>query len=837
MSAVDESKLVKDRKPVALWQLVMLPIISLAATLLAFTAAEKTVHRAAEQHFNYRQSQIVDAISRRMLTYESVLRGSLSFFQVDGEVSREDWNSYMSSLRISDSFPGIQALGYSQVVTPAQKDAFERSVRKDGFKDFHIKPSTPRDFYTAIKFISPMDERNLRAFGYDMWSEKTRREAMSRATDTGKTMLSGRVMLVQENGQDVQHGTLMYLPYYGAGLKTPTSIEARRAELKGFIYSAFRMKDLMRGILESDLNDMHVRISAIAPDGTANLLFDTDNAPKHRSMFEHEPLTSTQQINMYGQTWSLNFEGISGFYPDLPRQNPSVIVLFCGLIITALLALLSHATQTTDRRASALADEMTRDLDARANELAQVVSELHQEIERRESVEESQKQLEERLRKQATTDYLTGLSNRAVFSDALKVQEQLSATQDISCGVMLLDLDRFKHVNDSMGHFTGDRVLCVVAERLRAIVNAPHILVRQGGDEFAILLRGAVTPAAAMRLSESCISVLSEPVEIDGMAIKCQTSIGVALHRDGVCDTSKLLSRADMALYQAKASGRGNYQIFDNLLEETLNERNELEAALQGAVLRNELDLYYQPKIKSHTGEVAGYEALLRWKHPTLGMVPPDRFIPLAEESSLISEIGDLVIDKACAQIAEWKLQGRAKSVAVNLSPRQFNQRDLVQRIKSAMTRHKVEASLLEIEITENVLITDFDEAVEQLRKLHVLGLRISIDDFGTGFSSLAYLHRLKVDVLKIDRSFVSSLDTSQSRSIVESILGLARNLRLQVVAEGVETVEQARFLRAHGCELMQGYLFSPALPIHALEEWLTEHEKQPPAFAELRGI
>ncbi|MBI1261544.1 MAG: EAL domain-containing protein [Rhizobiales bacterium] len=837
MSLVDTSTKMNDRKPVALWQLVMLPLISLAATLLAFTAAEKTVHQAAEQHFEYRQSQIVDAISRRMRTYESVLRGTLSFFKVDGQVSRDEWNTYVTSLQIVDSFPGIQALGYAQVVPPSKKDAFERAVRQEGFRDFHIKPQTPRDFYTAIKFISPMDERNLRAFGYDMWSEKTRRDAMSRATDTGKTMLSGRVMLVQENGEDVQHGILMYLPFYGAGLKTPTTIEARRAKLQGFVYSAFRMKDLMRGILESDLNDMHVRISAIDQDGKANLLFETDNEPKTRHFLAHAPLTNSQQINMYGQTWSLNFEGFSGFYPDLPRHNPSVVVLFCGLIITALLALLSHATQTTDRRASKLADKMTRDLDARANELANVVSELNLEIERREAVEASQKQLEERLRKQATTDYLTGLSNRAVFNDALKVQEKLSATQDISCGVLLLDLDRFKHVNDTMGHFTGDRVLCVVAERLRAIIHPPHILVRQGGDEFAILLRGAVTPAAAMRISESCISALLEPIDIDGKTVKCQTSIGVALHRDGVCDTSKLLSRADMALYQSKAAGRGCYKIFDNELEESLNERNQLEAALQGAVLRNELELYYQPKIKSHTGEIAGYEALLRWKHPTLGMVPPDRFIPLAEETTLINEIGDLVIDRACAQIAKWKQQGQAKPVAVNLSPSQFSQRDLVKRIKVAMTRHKVEASLLEIEITENVLITDFEEAVEQLRKLHMLGLRISIDDFGTGFSSLAYLHRLDVDVLKIDRSFVSSLDTSQSRSIVESILGLARNLRLEVVAEGVETVEQARFLRAHGCELMQGYLFSPALPIHDLEEWIIEHEKQPPGFAELKGI
>lgn len=824
----------ENKQSVGKFQLIMLPLVSLAATFLAYSVAHKTVDDAALQRFEFRQTQVVEAVSRRMRTYESVLRGTLSLFKVKGNVSRNEWITYTASLQIAQSFPGIQAIGYAQRIAPADKDAFEREVRADGFPDFRIRPETPRAAYTSIKYISPMDERNLRAFGFDMWSEATRREAMSRALDSGKTMLSGRVTLLQETGKDVQPGVLMYLPFYGAGMLQPKTVEARRREAKGFVYAAYRMNDLMRGILDQEMNDIHLTISALAQDGSEVQLFETLNNKKSRPENEHIPLIGTQEISMYGQVWRLKFEGLNGFFPAHAVQSPATIVLICGLIITALLLLLSFAMMTTRKRAEQMADSMTRDLDLRARDLALAVTDLNAEISRRKMVEEAQKQLEDKLRHQATTDYLTGLSNRAVFNDALKIKEEHSAVMDVACGVLLIDLDRFKSVNDSLGHFTGDKILCVVAERLRKVFKEPHLLVRQGGDEFAVLLRGNVTQELAVELSEACIKALSENIEVNGKSIKCQCSIGVALHQGDLCDSSRLLSQADMALYQAKAAGRGCYKIFDAELESRMQEKSQLELALHDAVKNNELELFYQPKIHSQTGAVDGFEGLLRWRHPKLGLVPPDRFIPIAEESNLINEISDIVIEKACAQLALWKANGRMLPIAVNLSPRQFRQRDLVDRIKAALSRHDLDASLLEIEITENILITDFAEADEQLKKLRELGLRIAIDDFGTGYSSLAYLHRLDVDVLKIDRSFVSSLDTRHSRSIVESILGLARNLRIDVVAEGVETPDQARFLRAHGCGSMQGYLFSPALPVPQIDEWVAARDIMQPQVAEL---
>ncbi len=823
-----------SRQSVGKVQLVMLPLVSMAATLLAYSVAHKTVDDAALQRFEFRQTQVVEAVSRRMRTYESVLRGTLSLFRVKGDVSRNEWITYTSSLQITQSFPGIQAIGYAQRIAPADRDAFERDVRAEGFPDFRITPETPRAEYTSIKYISPMDERNLRAFGYDMWSEATRRAAMSRALDSGKIMLSGRVTLLQETGKDVQPGVLMYLPFYGAGLLQPKTIDARRREAKGFVYAAYRMNDLLRGILDQEMNDVYLTISAVAPDGTEVRLFETQDAHEKSQDQEPTPLIGMQEISMYGQVWRLKFVGLHGFFPTHVVQSPATIVLICGLTITTLLMLLSFAMMTTRKRAELMADSMTRDLDLRARDLALAVTDLNAEITRRKAMEEAQKQLEEKLRHQATTDYLTGLCNRAVFNDALKIQEAHRTLVDVTCGVLLIDLDRFKTVNDSLGHFTGDKILCVVAERLRKVFREPHLLVRQGGDEFAVLLRGEVTLQLATELSEACIEALAENIDVNGKSVKCSCSIGVALHQGNTCDSSRLLSQADMALYQAKAAGRGCYKIFDAELETRMQEKIQLEFALHGAVKNGELELFYQPKIHSQTGAVDGFEGLLRWRHPKLGLVPPDRFIPIAEESTLINEISDIVVEKACAQLALWKAEGRRLPIAVNLSPRQFRQRDLVDRLRAALKRHDVEPQLLEIEITENILITDFAEADEQLGKLRELGLRIAIDDFGTGYSSLAYLHRLDVDVLKIDRSFVSSLDTRHSRSIVESILGLARNLRIEVVAEGVETIDQARFLRAHGCGSMQGYLFSPALPVPQIDEWLAARDLLQPQIAEL---
>lgn len=822
------------RQSVGKIQLMLLPLVSLVATFLAYSVAHKAVNDAARQRFEFRQTQVVEALSRRMRTYESVLRGTLSLFNVRGDVSRDEWITYTTSLQITQSFPGIQAIGYAQRIAPANKDAFEREVRADGFPDFRIRPETPRAEYTSIKYIAPMDERNLRAFGFDMWSEATRREAMSRALESGKTMLSGRVTLLQETGKDVQPGVLMYLPFYGVGVLHPKTVEARRREARGFVYAAYRMNDLMRGILNQEMRDIYLTISAVGPDGTDVPLYETQNNQVANDDRENTTLVGSQEISMYGQVWRLKFEGLKGFFPAHVVQSPATIVLICGLIITALLLLLSLAMMTTRKRAGLMADSMTRDLDLRARDLALAVTDLNAEITRRKKVEEAQKQLEDKLRHQATTDYLTGLSNRAVFNDALRIKEERSAFMHVACGVLLIDLDRFKSVNDSLGHFTGDKILCVVAERLRKVIREPHLLVRQGGDEFAVLLRGDVTLEMAIELSEACIEALAENIEVNGKNIKCHCSIGVALHQGDLYDSSRLLSQADMALYQAKAAGRGCYKVFGAELETRMQEKMQLQAALHDAVKHDELELFYQPKIHSQTGAVDGFEGLLRWRHPKLGLVPPDRFIPIAEESSLINDISDTVIEKACAQLALWKANGRDLPIAVNLSPRQFRQRDLVDRIKATLARHDLEPGLLEIEITENILITDFVEADEQLKKLRKLGLRIAIDDFGTGYSSLAYLHRLEVDVLKIDRSFVSSLDTRHSRSIVESILGLARNLRIDVVAEGVETLDQARFLRAHGCGSMQGYLFSPALPVPQIDEWVAARELMQPQIAEL---
>ncbi len=423
------------------------------------------------------------------------------------------------------------------------------------------------------------------------------------------------------------------------------------------------------------------------------------------------------------------------------------------------------------------------------------------------------KRFEERIAHLAHHDALTDLPNRVVLREHLTAALAAARREDRRFAVLILDLDRFKDINDTHGHLAGDAVLKELASRLRLCVREGDLVARLGGDEFAILESVSTNPSVeAVALAKRIIESLSSPFVFDEHNIMSATSIGIAVAPHDGADVDEILKNADLALYRAKALGRGTYCFFDPEMGQRMHERLALERDLRQALANKELELFYQPLINLKSNEICGCEALLRWNHPTRGRVSPAEFIPLAEETGLILPIGDWVLRQACAEAANWPADIK---IAVNLSVAQFKSPNLVQQVISALATSGLAPRRLELEITESVMIEDGDAALVAVSRLRDLGVTIALDDFGTGYSSLSYLHRFPFDKIKIDRSFVSCLTdkNDQAAVILRAFSGLGISLGMATTAEGVETEEQLERVRAEGCTEVQGYYFSKPVP------------------------
>ncbi len=421
----------------------------------------------------------------------------------------------------------------------------------------------------------------------------------------------------------------------------------------------------------------------------------------------------------------------------------------------------------------------------------------------------------------ALHDALTGLPNRRLFADLLVKAIERAGQGEKGCAVLWVDLDKFKFVNDLYGHRFGDRVLLRVVERLRGVVGSGDIVARFGGDEFCILQNAIENPTESESLARQLIGRLSEPYQIDGHEVLLSASIGMALCPAHGTSADQLLSNADTALYRAKEDGRGRFRQYDPAMDVAIAERRLLEQDLRAALALEQLVVFYQPIFDSTTTEVTGFEALVRWPHPTRGDVSADEFIPIAEESGLIVSLGQWVMQTAFAEATRWP---RSLRVSVNLSPKQFSVSDIPGRIAATLAKTGLPPERLTLELTEGVLIDNSDRALSAINALKAIGVQIALDDFGTGYSSLSYLRRFPFDSIKIDKSFIRTLcDDEGSRTIVQAILSLAGNLKLKVVAEGVENHEQLAWLRRAGCPEVQGFLMSRAMPSHLIDIFLEE--------------
>jgi diguanylate cyclase (GGDEF)-like protein len=441
----------------------------------------------------------------------------------------------------------------------------------------------------------------------------------------------------------------------------------------------------------------------------------------------------------------------------------------------------------------------------------------------RKAMEEKAREMALQLAHSAEHDFLTGLPNRVLLNDRIDFAIALAARHQKQLAVLFIDLDGFKHVNDSLGHSTGDKLLESIAERLVACVRTADTVSRQGGDEFVILLSEIEQAEEAASITNRVLQAVADPHGINDQDLHVTASIGVSIYPDDGADAETLVKNADTAMYQAKAMGRQTFRFFKPVMNAIAVERQSIEADLRRALDRRELVLHYQPKINLTTGAITGAEALIRWMHPTRGSIPPAQFIPVAEDCGLILPIGAWVLGEASRQAQCWLAAGLPLgTIAVNVSAKQFREERFVERLFGILDETGLAPELLELELTESVLMTHADSAATILQALRERGVQIAIDDFGTGYSSLSYLQKFPVDSLKIDQSFVQQILTAgQEFALVTAIITMAHTLNLRVVAEGVETKAELEFLKQNGCDEAQGFYFSRPLKAKAFAQML----------------
>ncbi|MFL1456648.1 putative bifunctional diguanylate cyclase/phosphodiesterase [Marinobacter sp. GN3S48] len=655
------------------------------------------------------------------------------------------------------------------------EELWSRDARNylDDFGVYQALEWIDREF--IIRWLEPLSG-NEEVVGYNVAFSPERRAALEAAQANGTIDISGIIDL-RQGGK----GLVIYVPVY-AGERN-----------NGFIAGVFQMNTLARHLLTNRVLDaFHVRIS---DDGAP--AYELNTGGEYARNYAH---TVDVDLPMLG--WSLTVTPTTDWVNSRKSIWPwttFISILFMG-VLTSLTTLLVQLVLKRNRA------------------LLKTRKELEFEIDQRKAAQQDLARLE-------STDTLTGLANRRFFMEDLSHTLSIADRQMRQVALVMLDLDRFQMLNDTLGHQFGDELLIKVSERLNSLSDEKVLVAYSGGDEFMICQQHVDNLDDVIHLLGQIKQCYAEPFEVQNEAHYITATMGIAIYPQSGLDTDTLLRNADIALYRAKEQGRNTYQFYTEGMQEREVMRLELDKDLSHALANDEFVLYYQPQVNLASAEILSAEALIRWQHPRRGLMPPMEFIPLAEESGRITEIGRWVVMAACQQLARW--QGTAFEhlrIAVNLSGRELDDENLVDHIREALETHNVPPERLEVELTEEIFIQNIEHNLNQLSRLHQLGVNLAIDDFGVGYSSLGYLRDFPVDLLKIDRSFITEVTERHDDAVItRAVINLAHNLGIQVVAEGVETMEQLAFLKDHHCDLAQGYLISRPVPVATLEKALTE--------------
>jgi diguanylate cyclase (GGDEF)-like protein len=706
------------------------------------------------------------------------------FESANEEITRSEFETFSGRLFQQD--PGIHRLAWLPRVNRKERAEYEAAAIGDGVSGYRFKSLNPGD--GSIRMAPQGDEyfpvffstepKTSKSYGLDYRTDPDRRATLDHARDDDTVaVLRTRLYEVREGVRPTAE--LVCVPVYAKGTSRDTMADRRR-NLAGFVVGIFDLPVLLQSIRARTAANPAVGINVYPPDADNN----SENQPTPDFSSGGDTVL---QAARSGPTWSGTlrigdtswpvrvFPAVGG--PLIAHHDRAVAILAAGLVITIVLAVYLGLASRNSLQLS-LANR-------RVLELAQ-------------------------------TDILTGLPNRAYFLERL--QDITSESQRGGAfSILMLDLDRFKNVNDSLGHAAGDALLRQVGYRLKSTLRDTDVLARFGGDEFAIVQTECEDQrTGSIDLARRIAKLIAEPFQLPGHRVEIGTSVGIAIAPEHGNDQEQLLKKADLALYRSKSAGRNCHTLYDEAMSAELEARNTLEGDLRDAIARCQFEVHYQPFYEVQTGQLRGLEALVRWRHPTRGLIPPDQFIPLAEETGLIVPLGEWVVRQACDDATSWP--GNLK-VAVNLSPVQFKQAELFDVIQLALAKSGLSPRRLEIEITESVLLEQAAENQSFIEKLKRAGISLALDDFGTGYSSLSYLTIFPFDKIKIDKSFIRNLtERHQSSAIISSIVTLARGLKMSVTAEGVETREQLETLRSLGVNFAQGYLLGRPMPVAELE-------------------
>lgn len=670
----------------------------------------------------------------------------------------------------------IQRMAQRLAASPDTTEAIWRQDARNYLEDFGVYQAVEwidRDF--IIRWLEPF-AGNLDVIGFNVAFSDERRRALEAARASGTFDISGVV--------DLHQG--------GKGLVIYAPVDTEEAN-NGFIAGVFRMDVLARQLLTARVKESF----SIEILNNGVLSYRLNDPGTESDRFSHTEPVALRTLN-----WSFILHPSEEWVLDHRSAWPTMT--FSALLLMGLL--------------TSLTTLLVQLILKRNQALLKTRRELDREIDQRKTVQQDLARLE-------STDTLTGLANRRFFMEDLAHTLNMADRQMRQVGLLMLDLDRFQTLNDSLGHQFGDELLIKVSERLNRLSSERILVAYSGGDEFMLCQQQVDSVDDVIHVLGQVKQCFDEPFEVQGQAHSVTATIGVAVYPQSGLDADTLLRNADIALYRAKEQGRNTYQFYTEGMQERELMRLELDKDLNQALANDEFVLHYQPQLDLDRAEINSVEALIRWQHPRRGLLPPGDFIPLAEESGRITDIGRWVMMAACRQLASW--QGTPYGhlrIAVNLSGRELDDEELVDHIREALEAENVPADRLEVELTEEVFIQNIERNLVQLSRLHQLGVHLAIDDFGVGYSSLGYLRDFPVDLLKIDRSFITDVTERHDDAVItRAVINLAHNLGIQVVAEGVETEEQLTFLKTHRCNLAQGYLISRPIPAAELERAMAE--------------
>jgi diguanylate cyclase (GGDEF)-like protein len=764
--------------------------IGLLLSLIAAYAVGQWEQRVVRAEFEGVAATELIVLQNGINEYLSRLVALRTLFEsANEEITRSEFEVF--SGRLFENHPGILRVGWLPKIYGKERADYEAAAVNDGVAGYTIKafadggvvsPAPPGNQYYPVYFST--EAKTSPVYGLDYSTEPSRWNTLERSRDNDSVAALPTKLVYDLRGGT--HGVLVSVPVYVKGTSR-TTIADRRRNLNGFIAGIFDLAQLLQSIRAATAASSGIVINAYPPDlgrsagAQYRAVPDYSSAPLTAKAIKAfaSPARWSGALRIGDANWQVVAIPAAGGRLTA-HYDRALAVLAAGLIVTVFVVIYLGLTGRN----------------ARQIELAN-----------------------RRVLELARIDTLTGLPNRAVFLEQLEAAvDTRMCPRGKTFAVLMLDLDRFKNVNDSLGHAAGDALLREVAKRLRSALRPTDLLARLGGDEFAIIQSGCDDQRqGSIDLAARICKSIAEPFLLPGCQVEVGTSVGIAMVPEHGHDREQLLKKADLALYRSKSAGRNCFTLYDEAMSAELEARNTLEGDLRDAIARCQFEVHYQPFFDVQSGDRKGFEALVRWRHPIRGLVPPDQFIPLAEETGLIVPLGEWVLRRVCDDATSWP---EGVKVAVNLSPVQFKQADLFDIIQSALQNSGLPPQRLEIELTESVLLERAVENHAFMQKLKGIGISLSLDDFGTGYSSLSCLTAFPFDKIKIDKSFISSLTKrDKSSAIISSVVTLARGLDISVTAEGVETAEQFERLRTLGVNFAQGYLLGRPVPLGELED------------------